>query len=431
VFYPEATPQRCTVALLVEVDPVEMARGRGRRGATVQSLLRQYVNDRPYAASSLLAVALGKAFRTALAGRCDARPALVGVPLDLEIRVAAVPCEGDPGLVRRLFEPLGWEVTATPLTLDQTVPEWGQSRYVDLLLRGRQVLRHALSHLYVLLPVLDGGKHYWVSSEEVDKLVRSGGEWLTDHPQRELVLRRALAGQRRLVDDAVARLAELDDRLPAELSEDDIENDGDARPLVTLRRDAVVRVLREALVRRVVDVGCGEGALLRALLDDASFTEILGVDVSAHALEVAEKRLHVATMPDRQRERISLAQSSLTYRDQRLAGWDALVLMEVIEHVDPDRLPALEDAVFAAARPTLVVVTTPNAEHNVRYPGLAAGAMRHPDHRFEWTRSELRAWAEAVAGRHGYAVHYAPVGPDDPEVGPPTHMAIFSREGAA
>ncbi len=430
VFYPEASAERCTVALLVEVDPVALARGRGRR-AGGESLLGQYVNDRPYAASSMLAVALGKAFRTALAGRCDARPELVAVPLDLEVRVPAVPCDGDAALVHALFEPLGWAVTATAVPLDETVPQWGDSRYADLTLTGRQVLSHALSHLYVLLPVLDGGKHYWVTRDEVDKIVRAGGEWLAAHPLRDTVLRRALAGQRRYVDDAVARLTELDDQPPAETEDDEAETDGDARPLVALRREAVVETLRAAGARRVVDLGCGEGALLRELLGDPAFTEILGVDVSARALELAERRLHLATMPERQRERLSLAQSSVTYRDPRLAGWDAVVLMEVVEHVDPDRLPALEDTVFAAARPGLVVVTTPNAEHNVRYPRLAAGGMRHPDHRFEWTRAQLRDWAEAVGERHGYAVHYAPIGRDDPDVGPPTQLAVFTRTGAA
>ena len=266
----------------------------------------------------MLAVALGKAFRTALAGRCDARPELVGVPLDLEVHVPAVPCDGGDDLVRRLFEPLGWTVSADPVPLDETVPRWGASRYVDLRLTASQVLSRALSHLYVLLPVLDGRKHYWVSGDEVDKLVRAGGDWLSAHPERELVLRRALAGQRRLVDDAVARLTELDDQSPAELEVAESESGVHRTPLVALRREAVVRALRDAGVRRVVDLGCGEGSsLLRALLADPAFTEILGVDVSARALEAAERRLHLETMPERQRDRVTLAQSSLIADERR------------------------------------------------------------------------------------------------------------------
>ncbi|MEO6510624.1 MAG: 3' terminal RNA ribose 2'-O-methyltransferase Hen1, partial [Nocardioides sp.] len=358
--------------------------------------------------------------RTALAGRCDARPELVDQPLDLEIHVPALPADGQPGLVRDLFGPLGWDVAATPVPLDETVPEWGPSRYVDLRLSGRLRLKDALSHLYVLIPVLDGGKHYWVSDEEIDKLIRTGGDWLADHPLRDTILKRALAHQRRLVDDATARLLETDEA-PQEADEQR------ATPLVALRREAVLRALKTAAAHTVVDVGCGEGSLLRSLLDDPSYSEVLGVDVSPTALETAERRLHLDTMNDRQRERIRLVQSSLTYRDERLAGFDAMVLMEVVEHLDPPRLPALEDAVFAHARPGTIVLTTPNAEHNVRYDGLAPGAYRHPDHRFEWTRAELRAWADAVAGKHGYDVTYTPVGADDPVVGSPTQLAVFTR----
>jgi 3' terminal RNA ribose 2'-O-methyltransferase Hen1 len=165
------------------------------------------------------------------------------------------------------------------------------------------------------------------------------------------------------------------------------------------------------------------------LLDEPAFSRVLGVDVSHRALEAAAKRLHLDRMPDRRRERVELLQSSLTYRDERIAGFDAAVLMEVIEHVDPPRLGALEQTVFGSARPATVVLTTPNAEHNVRFPDLPAGSMRHRDHRFEWTRAQFRGWAEAVAARHGYGVRYLPVGTDDPEVGPPTQMAVFARHG--
>jgi 3' terminal RNA ribose 2'-O-methyltransferase Hen1 len=420
VFYPEATDERCTVALLVEVDPVALARNRKGHG----QLLGQYVNDRPYAASSMLAVAIGKAFRTALAGRCEARPELVDQPLDLEIHVPALPADGKPGLVRGLFGPLGWDVTATPVPLDETVPAWGPSRYVDLRLTGRVKLKDALSHLYVLIPVLDGGKHYWVSEDEIDKLVRAGGDWLADHPLRETILRRALAHQERLVDDATARLLESDDQ-PAVEAESHAEER--KTPLVALRREAVLHALRTQGAHTVVDVGCGEGSLLRALLDDPAYVEVLGVDVSPTALATAERRLRLDTMGDRQRERIRLVQSSLTYRDDRLTGYDAMVLMEVVEHLDPPRLPALEDTVFAHARPGTVVLTTPNAEHNVRYDGLTAGAYRHSDHRFEWTRAELRTWADGVATKHGYDVEHSPIGADDPVVGPPTQLAVFTR----
>ena len=435
VFYPEATDQRCTAALLLEVDPIALV--RDRKGPSGEGFsLGQYVNDRPYAASSMLAVAMARVFKTAMTGRCDARPELAANPMPLEVNVAVLPCRGGPDLARRLFEPLGWKVEATSIGLDETVPAWGDSRYVSLRLTGDVRLAEALNHLYVLLPVLDDNKHYWVSPDEVDKLVRAGGGWLASHPEKTLITRRYLAHQSSLLRSALARLAEVDDTEPEVLDNavgDPSAPDEPGRPvpLAEQRRGAVLAVLRAAGAQRVGDVGCGEGALTAALLADPAFTQIIATDVSSRALAVAERRLRLDRMPDRQRERLQLLLSSLTYRDDRLAGLDALVLMEVIEHVDPPRLAALERTTFTDAAPRLVVVTTPNVEHNVRFEFLEAGAMRHRDHRFEWTRAEFAAWALRVAEQHGYSVRFLPVGDDDPEVGPPTQMAVFTRLDAA
>jgi 3' terminal RNA ribose 2'-O-methyltransferase Hen1 len=454
VLYPEATPGRCTAALLLEVDPVGLVRGSGRRdgrrdGQGEGFSLAQYVNDRPYAASSLLAVALGRVFRTALAGRCDARPELAARPLPLEVRVPALPCApatglGEPvALARRLFEPLGWDVDARVLPLDPEQPGWGDSRYVDLRLSGRVRVADALSHLYVLMPVLDDAKHYRVDPDEVDKLVRSGRGWLAAHPEAALITRRYLAHRHGLTRAALARLAEVDDTLPEQLDDaipaevpievpgPDADSSGsepeEKISLAQRRRGAVLAVLRAEGARRIGDLGCGDGVLTADLLADPGFTQVVAADVSARALEVAARRLRLDRLPDAQRARVTLLQSSLVYRDARLAGLDAAVLMEVVEHVDPPRLPALERAVFGEAAPRTVVVTTPNAEHNVRFPTLPAGTLRHRDHRFEWTRAEFAGWAEAVGVRYRYGVRYVPVGPDDPEVGPPTQLAVFTK----
>lgn len=465
VFYPEATARRCTAALLLEVDPIALVRGRKPGGSDGFSLA-QYVNDRPYAASSMLAVALGRVFHTAMSGRCVARPELPDRPLPLEIHVPALPCRGGAAVAERIFAPLGWSVRAVPVPLDPEVPEWGDSRYLDLWLAGEVRLADALNHLYVLLPVLDDAKHYWVGSDEVEKLVRAGQGWLAAHPERELIARRYLAHQRSLVQTAVGRLAEVDDTepealdnavpldeppeaadapetgaVPAEVGEvsepgavpgtaevGDVPGASERHPsLAEQRRGAVLAALRACGATRIADLGCGDGALIRLLLAERAITHVLGVDVSHRALQLAARRLHLERLPERQRERVALVQSSLTYRDDRLAGFDAAVLMEVIEHLDPPRLPALERTVFGCARPGVVVVTTPNVEHNVRYAGLPAGAMRHHDHRFEWTRAQFRAWSGAVAAAHGYTVRHLPVGTDDPEVGSPTQLAIFTR----
>jgi 3' terminal RNA ribose 2'-O-methyltransferase Hen1 len=429
VMYPESGDDRCTVALVLEVDPVELVRSaRGPAGEGFS--LGQYVNDRPYAASSLLAVALGKVFATAMRGRCEARQELAATAIPLEVHVPVLPCRGGPPFAARLFEPLGWTVTATTIPLDHGL---GDSRYVDLRLTGTLRLADALAQLYVLLPVLDDAKHYWVSGDEIDKLVRAGGEWLAGHPERELITTRYLAHQRRYADEALARLAELDDQPEPEPAAEEKGHDaGDERlpSLAALRREAILAELRSSGAARVVDLGCGEGNLLRELLADASFTEIVGVDVSPGALRSAAARLRLDQLPERERARIRLLQGSVTYADDRLTGFDAVVLSEVVEHVDPPRLDTLAAAVFGAARPATVLVTTPNAEYNPRWESLPAGHMRHPDHRFEWTRAEFAAWAREVAGTHGYAVAHLPVGPVDPEVGAPTQLAVFRKEGS-
>jgi 3' terminal RNA ribose 2'-O-methyltransferase Hen1 len=435
VFYPENTQARCTAALLLDVDPIGLV--RGRKGPSGDGFsLGQYVNDRPYAASSMLAMALKDVFRTALAGRCDARPELAQAPIPLTIGVPAVPCRGGAGLVRRLFEPIGWNVEATAGQLDPAIPGWGDSHYLDVRLAGDLRLADALNHLYVLLPVLDDAKHYWVSNDEVDKLIRAGDGWLGAHPEKALISRRYLSHRRELAQTAMARLAEVDDAEPEQF---DNAVDGALVldtpelpiPLAEQRRGAVLGAVRACGARTVGDFGCGEGALVHDLLAERGIEAIVAVDVSARALRIAGRKLRLDTMTGQQRERLRIFQSALTYRDDRLAGLDAAVLMEVVEHVDPPRLDALARTVFGHAAPGTVIVTTPNAEHNVRFESLPAGAVRHRDHRFEWTRSEFRAWADAVAAGYGYTVRYLPVGADDPEVGPPTQMAIFSQAVAA
>ena len=432
VCYPVATDETCTAALIVDIDPVQLIRDR-RGGPSGNGFsLSQYVNDRPYAASSFMAVAINKMFGTAMTGRSKDRPELAGRPIPLSIRLPVVPCRGGEQVLRSLFEPLGYDVAATRLPLDDHFPDWGESRYFDVTFTITTPIKDALEHLFVLLPVLDDDKHYWVGADEVDKLLRRGGDWLAAHAQRELIAHRYLRHDHRLTRAALARLIEADGSTD---DPDEAQQAHDAEETVLekpvrlndLRMDAVVGALRDSGAQRIADLGCGQGTLVRALLKQSWVDRVVGVDVSWRSLEVAARRLRLDEMPPRQRARVDLWQGALTYRDRRLVDFDALAVIEVIEHIDPPRLPAFEDALFGGARPRTAVVTTPNVEYNALFSTIPAGALRHRDHRFEWTRDEFTRWCAGVADRHGYALAISGVGVPDDDLGAPTQMAVFTR----
>jgi 3' terminal RNA ribose 2'-O-methyltransferase Hen1 len=429
VFYPEASEEQCTVVLLLEVDPIGLVRHR-RGPAGEGGTLQQYVNDRPYVASSFLSVAIADVFGSALSGKSKERPELVGMPLPLSATIAVLPCRGGEEFLRRLFEPLGYHVAVAGYELDERFPDWGPSPYFTVTLEATVPLQVFLAHLYVLIPVLDNEKHYWVGDEEVSKLLRHGEGWLSEHPERELITRRYLKHRRDLVDDALSRLTDESDPDPDQSEQQHSIEEAQIEQHLRLneqRLGTVLAALKSSGAKRVLDLGCGEGRLLRDLLKEKSFEEIVGVDVSYRALEIAQDRLRLDRLPPMQRDRIRLLHGSLTYRDKRLAGYDAAAVVEVIEHLDPPRLAAFQRVLFEFARPATIVLTTPNAEYNVKWETLPAGKFRHKDHRFEWTRGEFEAWAGEMASRFGYDVRFLRVGPEDLLLGAPTQLGLFSR----
>lgn len=427
VFYPEATEANCVACLLLDVDPVGMVR---RKGRSQNVLLDQYVNDRPYVASSFTSVAISQVFGTAMGGRCKDRPGLVTTPIPLSVHIDVLPVRGGEDFLHRIFEPLGYTVEATRHSLDEQFPDWGESPYFSVTISGTKTLSELLTHLYVLIPVFDNEKHYFVGEAELEKLLSKGEGWLAQHPERDQISRRYLKHRSSLYRQALARLVEEErvesapDETTAQQKEESLE-----RPLSLneQRLGAVVAALRASNAHSVIDLGCGEGKLLRELLQHRQFKQIVGMDVSIRSLEMAHKRLKLDRLPDGQAERLKLIHGSLIYRDKRLEGFDVAALIEVVEHLDPPRLSALERVVFEFARPQTVVLTTPNRDYNVMWETLPAGQFRHPDHRFEWTRQEFQDWANRVAGQHRYSVRFLPVGPEDEAVGSPTQMGIFER----
>ena len=496
VFYPEASEEKCTATLMLEVDPVELTRPKeGRRPG---SWLQDYVNDRPYTASSYMSVAIASVFGNALRGQSKERPELAHTPIPLKAEVQVVPSRAGGDLIANLFEPLGYEVELEGHTLDEQFPDWGESQYFTVKLSQTVRLKDLLSHLYVLLPVLDNEKHYFVGKDEVEKLLRHSEGWLGKHPKQELISKRYLKYRQVLVDQASGRLAEpkeeevgpeevepeevgpeevgpeevepeetLADSLldrtspaspagesetesvsiqtpgqtpghsPAQSSEEGLEK---PMRLGDQRTAAVLKALREIAPESVLDLGCGEGKLLAELAAEPTFKKIAGVEVSQERLARARRRLKLGQRSKRGNgtdrgessqagleARVELIHGSLTYRDRRLSGYAAAVAMEVIEHIEPDRLGTFEQVVFGEAKPRAVLITTPNVEYNQLFVGMEPGTLRHRDHRFEWTRKEFEEWAERAAQKHDYNVRFQGIGTEDETHGQPTQMGIFTQ----
>ncbi len=419
VFYTAAGERKTSAVLYLEMDPIALVRGTNR---TAEGLLDQYVNDRPYVANSFLSVALARAYGQALAGVSKDRQALADRALPLAACVTPVAAAGGAAAAESLFAPLGYAVTPAPLGDSAACP------LLALRIAGEVRLRDLLRHLYVLIPVLDNRKHYWVAGDEIDKLLEKGEGWLAEHPAKEWIVRRALRHERKLANAALARLEES----AAAGSEGPSPPDGEEtleQPirLHELRYEAVLRVLRDRGVSSILDLGCGDGKLMQRLAEQSWARRIVGVDASAAALEKAARRLGLDRDAPAAEERIAVQMGGLTYGDRRWRDFDAAILVEVIEHIEPSRLPVLEESLFGRARPRLVVVTTPNREYNSQFPALKPGAFRHADHRFEWTRAEFRAWGQGVAAKRGYSVDFQAVGPQSVEAGAPSQIAVFER----
>ncbi len=425
VFYPENSDEKCTMALMVEVDPIALVRGR-RDGQA----LDQYVNDRPYCASSLLSVAMAQIFSSAMSGKSRERPKLAQSAIPLEANIAALRCANGEKFLRELFEPLGYEVSVENHLLDEKFPQWGLSSYFTVSLKATKKLSELLNHLYVLIPVLDDQKHYWVGDDEVEKLLRHGKDWLAEHPLHKTIVKRYLLHRRSLADEALSRLTEGGELDADETERKHATEEAALESRISLneqRMNTTVATLKALGGKSIIDLGCGEGNLLKILMKEREFEKIVGLDVSHRSLDIAEKRLALAEIPEHQKGRVKLMQGSLIYKDARMQGFDVATCIEVIEHLDSYRLSTFEKVLFAAARPKAIVLTTPNVEYNCKFEGLPLGQFRHKDHRFEWTRQEFHNWAERVAVEHKYSVEYYPVGTVDDTVGPPTQMAVFKR----
>lgn len=426
IFYPNSSEEKSTIALLLDIDSVGMVR-KNRKLHRRSFTLGQYVSDRPYVASSFMSTAIAKAFSTALNGTCNAKPELVNTEMPLKVKIAVLPASsGGERLIRNLFEPLGYQIKCDRHILDDKFTNWGYSKYFTVELTNTVTVKKLLSHLYVLIPVLDNDKHYYVNEDEINKLLRKGEDWLVNHPQKKEITKRYLINLKSLSRQALEKLS---DKVAEEESENQTTPQQQERKatLNQQRLSMVVEEVKKCGAKTVIDLGCGEGKLLRRLLKEKQLNKIVGMDVSYNNLAIAKDRLHFDKMSPREKERIDLFQGSLTYKDKRLRGYDVATIVEVIEHLDCGRLESFERVVFEFAQPKTVILTTPNREYNQMYENLQSGKMRHTDHRFEWTRKEFEQWATVVAKRHNYQVEFYAIGDFQEELGSPTQMGVFNK----
>ena len=431
VFYPEVSDGRTTAALLLDIDPIDLA--RGKLGSKDGGLF-DYVNDRPYASTSFMSTAMNRVFGTAMKGRCEKRPELAATPLQLTATLTSLKDRGNETLAQEIFEPLGYAVTAVRSTLDDKFPEWGEAPYIDLTISGNVRLADLLNHLYVLIPVFDRQKHYYMNEEEIQKLLDHGEGWLAAHPARERIVKRYFGLKKGLARKAIDRLAtgaDEDDETAeeAEAAEEAAEEKAARTPLNRQRLETVKNAVLKSGAKSVIDLGCGSAPLTAMLLKEPQIRKITACDVAARALEKAAQRLNIYKLPSVLREKLTLIQGSLTYRDQRFEGYDCACIVEVIEHIEPMRIPAFERVIFEFAKPGTVILTTPNREYNVNYEKLEDDKLRHGDHRFEWTRDEFRQWTEHVCSKFGYSCVISGIGENDEAHGQPTQMGVFTKNG--
>ena len=424
VFYPEVSNKCTTAALLLDIDPIDLARGKaGSRDGG----LFDYVNDRPYAANSFLSTAIVRILGTAMSGRCDKKQELADTPLDLSATIYSLKDNGDTELAQQMFEPLGYKTNVQRNMLDAKFPEWGISPYINLTISGKVRLSQLLNHIYVLIPVFDKQKHYYIDEDEIEKLLNHGEGWLAEHPYKEKIARRYFDAKksyaRRAIDILIANEETDSDDISAE-EEKEIHT-----PLNTLRMEAVKNAVLASGAETVIDLGCGECRLTSLLLSEQQIKKVTACDVSVSVLEKAAQRLHLDRMNPYKKNKLNLMQASLTYKDKRFEGHDCACAIEVIEHIEPMRIPAFERSVFEFACPKTVIVTTPNREYNANYENMQENSLRHGDHRFEWTRLEFKEWTEHICEKFNYTCVISGIGDNDENLGNPTQMGVFTKNG--
>lgn len=407
--YSVFTKEEVKYLIYVKPDPIDLV-----RSSPQVYDISHYINDREFAVSSLFVSAIRKALGTALNGKPQEEYVQwVEHRFDMEVAFGPIATDLPDGELAELFKPIGYnvEIKRAASTLRS------KSSALFITLTGKQTIQNLLKHLFILIPVIDNYKHYFIDEREIEKVDRYGEGWLDAHPLKQFIVKRALRFQN------LIRQSKFYDR---ERHNQENRETKKIR-LNELRYEKIVDFIRTIPKRdTVVDLGAGEGKLSVKLGYLDGVKEILSVEPSNKSRVRAIQRFEEAEGTDGFTLPTSLA-GSLFYFDDRLVNKDIMVLCEVIEHIDEYRIPKMMEAIFRSYQPRVLIVTTPNQEYNVIYD--MDETMRHHDHRFEWTRDDFQENCEQWIKESPYYIQFEGIGEEHPEYGTPTQMAIFRREG--
>lgn len=409
VFFTEYSQNSCTACLLLEIMPDALNDLCKSKDGEFQ-----YVNSRQYLSSSLLAGAIGKAYSSAIKGTCQDKPDLVGKKHGFKVRINNFSCRLNPIFIDRIFSPLGYQIEWRNIQIND---EYCTGGFIcgDLQLSIDATLQEILSHLYILLPVFDRQTHFWLDESQLQKFIRHCQGWLGRHPEKRLI-----------INEYFGPVSELKYRL--------MKHFGVIRPLADksrtptfnqMRRSAISDVIAASGAKTIIDLGCGDGSFVFSLHGQNRYEKLAGMDASAQNIENARKKFDSPFFHRRKSPEFFIG--SITYRDKRISGYDAVILSEVIEHFEPERMDGVMRNILGEARPKLFVMTTPNKAYNQEFPFLEAGEFRHPDHRHEFGEDEFISFCEKYAAVFGYDLEISHVGVELSRIGSPTFMGIFKK----
>lgn len=411
MFYSQFAEEEVEVTFFVTPDPI----GLSSNQSEIYDIT-SYINDREFVVSSIFCTFLRTALGTALNGKPkEDYISWVNHSFPLEFSFGPLASNLSNLEIEELFQPLGYEVAITygEVNYRVNIKKKSTARYITL--KGLTTLQKGLRQLFVLIPVLDNYKHYYIDEKEIEKIERYGEGWLDTHPQRQFILKQALRFKE--VYSLVERQSE--EKQNTEVEQKVRLND--------LRYEKIIQKVNEFKNRdTIVDLGSGEGKLSVKLGFVDGVKEILAVEPSESESIKALKRFEKV----QEKENFVMPKQiigSLFYYDERLKNKDIIILCEVIEHIDAYRLPKIMRTILHDYRPKVLLITTPNKEYNEVYQ-LGDGAHRHSDHRFEWTREEFSDWCETQSEASEYNVTFDGIGEEHELYGYPTQMCIFTRK---